>query len=395
VTRPPDPLPGARLLFSLDPAVAHLNHGSLGAVPIVVQRVQQRLRDEMESNPVRFFDSGLLDRVTHTRRHLAAFLGAEPDGAALVTNATAGLSIVLRSIDFAAGDEVVMTDHAYGTVPLAVREAARRHGVVARTVEVPLAASDADVVARVRAALGPRTRLLIVDHITAPTARLLPVVDLVGAAHARGVAVMVDGAHAPGMLPLELAALGADFWVGNLHKWGFAPRGTALLYVAPPWRDRIEPPVVSWDQDSGFPIRVESQGTLDYTAWLAAPTGLFTLRTLGLDEVRRHNAALAAYGQAVVGEALGLAPADLPYPGGPDVCMRIVPLPRGIADTPAGAVTLRTRIADELATNVAVNTVAGRGYLRLSGQVYNRAEEYDRLAAELPKLLARTADRAG
>jgi isopenicillin-N epimerase len=267
--------------------------------------------------------------------------------------------------------------------------------VVARTVEVPLAASDADVVARVRAALGPRTRLLIVDHVTAPTARLLPVADLVVAAHTRGVPVMVDGAHAPGMLPLELAALGADFWVGNLHKWGFAPRGTALLCVAPPWRDRIEPPVVSWDQDSGFPIRVESQGTLDYTAWLAAPTGLFTLRTLGLDDVRRHNAALAAYGQAVVGEALGLAPADLPYPGGPDVCMRIVPLPRGVADTPAGAVTLRTRIADELATNVAVNTVAGRGYLRLSGQVYNRAEEYDRLAAELPKLLARTADRAG
>lgn len=387
VTQPPDPLPGARLLFSLDPGVAHLNHGSLGAVPIGVQRTQQRLRDEAETNPTRFFDASIVQRITHTRRHLAAFVGADPDGVALVANATTGVAVVLNSLDLGRGDEVVVTDHGYGSVALALGREARRRGVRTRTVQVPVTATDTELVGRVRTALTPRTRLLIVDHITSPTARLLPVPALIAAAREHGIPVLVDGAHAPGMVPLELAALGADFWVGNLHKWAYAPRGTALLCVAPAWRDRIEPLVVSWEQDSGFPARVEFQATQDYTAWLSAPVGLFTLRTLGLDAVRRHNAALAAYGQRVVGEALGLAPTDLPDPGDPLVSMRIVPLPPGIAETVPDAVALRQRIADRLATNVAVNPCGGRGYLRLSGQVYNRATEYERLAEGLATAL--------
>jgi isopenicillin-N epimerase len=387
VTQPPDPLPGARLLFSLDPAVAHLNHGSFGAVPIGVQRAQQRIRDEMEANPERFFAEGLLERITHTRRHLAGFVGADPDGTALVSNTTAAISVVLQSVGLDAGDEVVVTDQGYGAVAIALGREARRHGIIPSTVAVPVATTDDEVVAAVRAALTPRTRLLIVDHITSPTARLLPVPRLVSAAHENGVPVLVDGAHAPGMLPLELAASGADFWAGNLHKWAFAPRGTALLHVAPAWRERIEPLAVSWAHDEGFPSRVEWQATLDYTAWLSAPTGIFTLRTLGLDAVRTHNAALAAYGQRVVGAALGLKPADLPDPGDGPVSMRIVPLPPGLADTLPDALALRRRIADLLATNVAVNACGGRGYLRLSAQVYNRSEEYDRLGERLPALL--------
>ncbi|HEX7746749.1 MAG TPA: aminotransferase class V-fold PLP-dependent enzyme, partial [Micromonosporaceae bacterium] len=198
----------------------------------------------------------------------------------------------------------------------------------------------------------------------------------------------VDAAHAPGMLPVAVDALGADFWTGNLHKWAYAPRGTAVLVVAPRWRDRIQPLVVSWEQAGGFPRNLESQGTLDYTSWLAAPTGIFTLRSLGVDAVRRHNATLAAYGQAVTGAALGLSPAELPEPGGPWVSMRLVPLPAGLATTFADATALRQHIADALGAETAVNAWDGRGWLRLSAQVYNRAEEYDRLAAGLPALLA-------
>jgi isopenicillin-N epimerase len=182
--------------------------------------------------------------------------------------------------------------------------------------------------------------------------------------------------------------LGADFWVGNLHKWAFAPRGTALLAVTPAWRRRIEPLVVSWEQDEGFPLSVEFQGTLDLTPWLAAPTGLFTLRTLGWDEVRAHNASLAAYGQRVVGAALGVAAADLPQPAVADLSMRVVPLPAGLATSPAEALALRHHISDKLATETAVNAWNGRGLLRLSAQVYNRPDEYDRLAERLPQLLA-------
>ena len=406
---PPPPIPGARLLFSLDPAVSYLNHGALGVVPISVQRAQQRLRDEAESNPLKFYAQGLLDRIIHTRRHLAGFLGADPDGSALVPNTTAGISLVLQSVRLAAGDEVLLTDHAYGAVALAARRQCRRGGATARTIALPLSAPDAEIVVRIAAALRPgRTKLLIADQLASATAQVLPVRAIAAAARERDIPVLVDAAHAPGMLPVDVSAVGADFWVGNLHKWAFAPRGTALLAVAPEWRRRIDPLVASWELDAGFPLSVEFQGTLDYTPWLAAPAGLFVLRTLGVEAVRAHNAALAAYGQRVVGAALGLAPADLPAPSGTPAdlatprgtaaglavpaatatAMRILPLPAGLATTQAEAHALRQHIADKLATETAVTAWGGRGWLRLSAQVYNRPDEYDRLAERLPPLLS-------
>ncbi|WP_174533593.1 aminotransferase class V-fold PLP-dependent enzyme [Micromonospora chalcea] len=389
VPQPPEPIPGARLLFSLDPSVSHLNHGSFGAVPIAVQRAQQRLRDEMEANPLRFFTQGLVDRIAHARRHLAAFLGADPDGTALVGNVTAGAAVVLQSLALRPGDEVLTTDHGYGAVALSIARECARTGAVSRTLPVPLTATDEEVVEIVRNGLRPgRTRLLIVDQLTSPTARLFPTAALVAVAREQGVPVLVDAAHAPGMLPATVTSIGADFWVGNLHKWAYAPRGTAALVVAPQWREKIQPLVVSWEQDSGFPTRVEWQATLDYTGWLAAPVGLFTLRSLGVDRVRAHNAALAAYGQRVVGDALGVVPERLPEPGGPAVAMRLVPLPPGVATTLDAARELRARIADRLAAEVSVAGWNGRGYLRLCGQVYNTPDEYDRLAVRLPTLLA-------
>jgi isopenicillin-N epimerase len=387
---PPPPIPGARLLFSLDAAVAYLNHGSFGAVPIGVQRAQQRLRDEADRNPMSFFTHpGLTDRIIHTRRHLAAFLGADPDGSALVPNVTAAVSLVLQSVRLNPGDEVLLTDHGYGANAYAVRRQCRRDGASARTVALPLDASPAEVVARIRGALRPgRTRLLIVDQVTSPTAKVLPVRQIVAAAREHEIPVLVDAAHVPGMLPVDVERIGADFWVGNLHKWAFAPRSTALLAVAPAWRRRMEPLIVSWEQESGFPMSVEFQGTVDYSPWLAAPAGLFTLRTLGVETVRAHNAALAAYGQRVVGASLGLAPGELTEPGAAQASMRILPLPSGMATTQPEAQALRQQIADKLATEVAINAWGGRGWLRLSAQVYNRAEEYDRLAERLPALLA-------
>ncbi|MFE9918726.1 aminotransferase class V-fold PLP-dependent enzyme [Micromonospora sp. NPDC005553] len=389
VPNPPEPIPGARLLFSLDPAVSHLNHGSFGAVPINVQRAQQRLRDEMEANPLRFFTQGLVDRIAHTRRHLAGFLGADPDGSALVGNTTTGVAVVLQSIGLKAGDEVLSTDHEYGAVSLAIQRECRRTGAVSRGLPIPLTATDEQIVQSIRAGLRPgRTRLLVIDQLTSATAKLFPTAAIVGVAREHGVPVLVDAAHAPGMLPISVAGIGADFWVGNLHKWAFAPRGTALLAVAPQWRDRIEPLVVSWEQESGFPARLEWQATLDYTSWLAAPAGLFTMRSLGVDRVRAHNAALAAYGQRVVGDALGVAPADLPDPGGSGVALRLIPLPAGTGTTIDAARALQARIGERLAAEVAVMSWNGRGWLRLTGQVYNATDEYERLAARLPALLA-------
>lgn len=385
---PPAPFPGARLLFSIDPAVSFLNHGSFGAVPLSVQRAQQRIREEIESNPVRFYGEGVVDRIIHTRRHLAGFLGADPEGSALLANTTTGISLVLQSVRLESGDEVLMTDHVYGAVDLAVRRRCRRSGASVRSIPLPLDASDAEVVARVRSALRPgKTKLLIIEHLSSATAKLFPVREVAAAAHEHEIPVLADAAHVPGMLPVDVGSLDVDFWVGNLHKWAYAPRGTALLAVAPAWRRRIEPLVVSWEQEEGFPLSVEYQGTIDYTPWLAAPTGIFTLRTLGWEAVRAHNAALAVHGQEVIGAALGVDSADLPQPGHREIAMRVVPLRAGLATSAAEARALREYVADKLATEVQVSSWNGRGLLRLSAQVYNRAEEYDRLAERLPAAL--------
>jgi isopenicillin-N epimerase len=377
----PEPLPGARLLFSLDPAYSYLNHGTVGVTPIAVQRAHQRLRDEMEANPQRFYTRGLEDRIAHARRHLAAFIGADPEGTAFVPNTTAGIAIVLRTLGLGTGDEVVTSDHGYGSVNYAV-EATGAHR---RVVPLRLTAEPDEIVAAFRDALRPgRTKLVIVDLIASSTARLLPVARITHALQGTGVPLLVDGAHGPGALPLDVQALDADFFVGTLHKWAFAPRGTALLAVAPRWRAGVRALVASWSHPAGFPLAVEDAGTLDYTAWLAAPTGVFALRTLGADRVRAHNAALACYGQQAVGAALGLV--DLPDPGGP-LPMRLVPLPGDGTVDSAAAVRLRERISDELRAEVGVNAWNGRPLLRLCAQIYNRPEEYDRLAEGLPKLL--------
>jgi isopenicillin-N epimerase len=380
-----------RDLFTLEPSVAHLNHGSFGAVPIPVQRAQQRLRDEMDANPMAFFSRGLNDRIAHVRRYCAAFVGADPEATALVTNATAAAQTVLGSLTLKPGDEILLTNHGYETGRLAAERVCTRTGATIAEARIPLWADDDEVLARIVAAAGPRTRVAVVDQITSPTARLFPVARIVAALHERGIAVLVDAAHAPGLLPVDVSALRADFWFGNLHKWAFAPRPAALLAVAPAHYAAIEPLIVSHSYQDGFPDSLELAGTLDYTAGLAAPTGLHVLRTLDPDRVRRHNADLVAYGQRVVGGALGSLDRLPDPPGTAELSMRLVALPAGVADDVSTAIALRSRIAADLGCEVAVVAWGGHGYLRLSAQIYNTAADYDRLAVGLPSLLAKVS----
>jgi isopenicillin-N epimerase len=368
-----------RELFPLDPSVSYLNHGGYGVVPLPVRRAQQRLRDEMDRNPMAFFTRGLHERIAHTRRHLAGFVGADPDGIALVPNATAATQLVLNAVAPGPDDEIVLTDHGYGATSIAVEAVCTRRGARARTVHLPLAASDDEVVAAIIGAVRPgRTKLVIVDHITSPTARLLPVGLIAAALHERGVAVFVDGAHAPGMLDLDVSTIDADFWVGNLHKWAFAPRPTAAFVVAPQWRSRIVPLAASWEDAAGFPTSVEFAGTLDYTAWLAAPAGVHLLRTLGADRVRRYNTDLVEYGQRVVGAALGFKREELPAGSGP-VSMRLIPVPTRLGEPAAR--DLPRRLAAEFGCEVALGVWPEGVALRICAQIYNRPADYDRLAA--------------
>ncbi|MFF4454488.1 aminotransferase class V-fold PLP-dependent enzyme [Streptomyces goshikiensis] len=373
----PTPFPGGPALFRLDPGIAHLNHGSFGAVPVPVQEAQAALRAEAHEDPDAFF-VGVADRIAAARSRVAAHLGADSDGIAFIANATEGANLALDAVPLAEGDEILVTDHGYGTV---VAAAARRAPVTTVPLDPYLPDEDA-VREAVLAGVTPRTKVAVLDHISSPTARVIATPRLLAELAGRGVTTVVDGAHAPGMLADPLAG-GADFWFGNLHKWGYAPPGTAVLAVAPAHRARIRPLVPSWEDGHGFPRSVEYRATADYTGWLAAPEGLDLLDRLDAATVRAHNTALAAHGAALLARIPGLAP--LPHTDG--LAMRALRLPPGIAETPDGARALREELAARLRVRVLIWPWPGGGGIRVCGQIYNRPEEYERLAAALPAFL--------
>jgi isopenicillin-N epimerase len=380
-----DDWPEVRALWPLENTVAHLNHGSYGAVPTPVLDEQQSWRRRMESNPTRFFNRELPEALDQSRGEVAAFLGGQADGLAFVPNATTAVNTVLACVPLRRGDEILLTDHAYGAVRIAAERAARDAGATVVTAHVPLSVDEERQAELVLDAVTDRTRLAVLEHVTSPTARRLPLVTLVPAMQQRGVQVLVDGAHAPGMLTIELDGLGADYWTGNLHKWCCAPRGTAVLHAAPKRRAGLRPLVASWAEERGFPGAFDDVGTQDLSAWLAAPRALRVLGRLGLDRVRRHNVALAVTGQQEVAAALGLEPSGLPRD--PAVSMQLVPLPKGTATTTEEAAALQARIGDEVSVEVAVTTWRGRGFVRVSAQVYNSPADYRQLAKALPALL--------
>jgi isopenicillin-N epimerase len=256
-------------------------------------------------------------------------------------------------------------------------------------VDIPVECTDDEVVALFAHHCSERTRLVGADQVTSATARRFPIEALARVAHDVGAAILVDGAHAPGMFKLEVPKLGADFWVGNLHKWACAPPGTGVLWVAPERRDEMLSLVVSWGEADGFPISFERVGTDDLSAWLAAPSSLDLLGSLGWERVRAHNEALVCWAQQMVAEAIGTPPSELRHD--PGLSMAVVPLPPGRADTREEAQILQEHLAD-LGVEAAVGCWRGRGAIRLSAHVYNQPSDYERLATGAREFL--TADGA-
>ncbi|HSF26821.1 MAG TPA: aminotransferase class V-fold PLP-dependent enzyme [Actinomycetes bacterium] len=381
-------------LWRLDPAMTHLNHGSFGAVPTPVLEEQHRWRDRMETNPQRFFTRGVTESLVAARGEIAQFFGLGADELALVRNATTGVNTVFACAGLQPGDEVLLTEHGYGAVRIAADRACARAGARVVLAAVPLAVTDDEIVDRVLAAVTPRTRLAVIDQVTSATARAMPLDRLVPALQERGVAVCVDAAHAPGMLDVDLARLAPDYWTGNLHKWAWAPRGTAVLYAAPTRRTGLRPLVASWNDDLGFPGAFDRTGTDDLTAWLAAPAALRLMKELGLDRVREHNRRLVQQGRATLATAVSEQvpeAAVLPTSDGSTLSMALVALPPGVAVDLAGAEAWKRRIAEHAGVEVAVTTFRGQGLLRLSAQVYNCPADYEVLARRLPTLLADAA----
>lgn len=384
-----------RAHWTLDPAIRFLNHGSFGATPRIVLELQQKLRAEIEREPVLFLARELEGRVDAARNALAPFLGADARDLVPVANATTGVNAVLRSLPFERGDEILVTDHGYNACKNVAELVAERTGarVVVAKVPFPLRSAD-EVLERVFAAVSAKTRLALLDHVTSPTGLVFPIAELVRGLRERGVETLVDGAHGPGMVPLDLGALDAAYYTGNLHKWVCAPKGAAFLHVRRDLQRAIRPPVVSHGANSPrtdrarFQLEFDFAGTDDPTAFLCVPECLRFLGGLfagGWDELRRKNRALALEGRAIVCRALEVEP---PAPEAMIGTLGAVPLPAGTpgARPDAFAVDpLQKELFEHHKIEVPVFTwpASPQRLVRVSAQAYNERAEYEALASAL------------
>jgi isopenicillin-N epimerase len=376
-----------RELFLLRPDVVFLNHGSFGACPRPVFEVYQAWQRELERQPVEFLGRRFTDLMRGARVALSNYVNTSPDDLVYVPNATTAVNVVARSLRLNPGDEVLGTDQEYGAMDRTWRFVCEKRGAryVKQSLPAPITSRQEGVDA-VWAGVTPRTRVLFVSHITSPTALILPVAELVRRARASGILTVIDGAHAPGQLPLDLTALGADFYAGNCHKWLCAPKGSGFLYTRREVQPVLEPLVVSWGWQSEQPgtskfvDEQEWQGTHDVAAYLSVPAAIEFLNDHDWPRVQRDCHDLARAARQAIGSLTGLAPLT---PDSPAWYAQMVALPLPPCDREA----LQRRLYDEYSVEVPILSWQGQPFVRVSIQGYNTHGDVEALVGALAALL--------
>jgi isopenicillin-N epimerase len=382
-------------LWMLDPEVTYLNHGSFGACPKAVLKTQSLLRTRMEREPILFLDRQLEERLDKVRRELSRFVGADPDEIVFVPNATTGVNTVLRSLTFAAGDEMLVSDHEYNACRNALNFHAESKGARVAVVKIPFPVSSPDeVLGAVLERVTDKTRFALFDHVTSPTGMILPIERIVGALAERGIETLVDGAHAPGMVPLDLHGIGASYYTGNCHKWLCAPKGAGFLYVRRELQPAVRPLVISHGANSRrtdrprFLQEFDWTGTQDFSAWLCVQESIRLLGSIlpgGWQELMRRNHEMAISARKILCRALGVEP---PCPEEMIGSMASVPLPAGIKPAPSMEARIDP-LQDELyfKERIEVPVVPWPAYpsrlIRVSAQMYNSLDQYEKLAGAL------------
>ncbi len=377
--------------WGLDPEVIFLNHGSFGACPRLVLDRQSELRAQLERQPVDFFVRQYYPLLDEARHGLATFLSADPEGLAFVPNATTGVNSVLRSLQLGPDDSLLVSNHAYNACRNALEFVAGTAGASVDVVDIPFPSGGADeVVSAITSQVTDRTRLLLIDHVTSATGLVLPIQRIVRELEPRGVQVLVDGAHAPGMIPLSLDELGATYYTGNCHKWICAPKGAAFLWVSSRARDDVRPATISHganmptDSRTRFRHEFDWMGTDDPTAYLCVPDALRVMEGMvdgGWSAVMDRNRDLALAARRMLSERLGL---ELPCPDDMIGSIAALYLPDGPHHPPAPLYEdpLQRTLWDEHRIEVPIGPFpsAPRRLLRISAQLYNCMEHYERLA---------------
>src|SRR5262245_1893137 len=380
----------------LDPRCTYLNHGTVGAPPRRVLAKQQALRDEMERHPSQFLLRELhleqpapwrvKSRLREALDEIAPFVGARADDLAFVPNITTGMNAVLRSLPLAPGDEVAITDLAYGGIARAAKSVTRERGATLRTIEMPFPlVSEQQIVDTIAGGLTSRTKLVIVDHVTAQTALVLPVAAVSALCHQRGLPVVVDGAHAPGSIAVDIPSLGADWYSANLHKWAHAPRPCGILWAQPDRQELLHHPIASWGYGRGFQREFDHFATTDPTCFLAAPEGIALLREWQFDDVLSYNHALAWDAGQMLTSCWGT---KLDAPRSMIGAMVTVPLPESAGSTTEDAMTLRLQLLVDDSIEVPVHSWHGRLWARVSAQIYNDHADIERFAAAVKRRCA-------
>jgi isopenicillin-N epimerase len=379
--------------WPLDPAILYLNHGTVGVVPRRVQAAQDAVRAEIERQPARFLVRELADvgefvlsappRMRTAAAAVAGFVGARADDLAFVDNATTGCNAVMRSFDFSEGDEILITDQSYGAITNLANYVASQTGAVLRIVELPYPGTSATrVVAAIEAAITSRTRMLVVDHVVSGSSLILPIAAIAAVCRLNGVATLVYGAQAPGMIPLDLPSLGVDYYVGNLHKWALTARPLAILWVAPERRATLHPTVISWGYMLGMSSEFDMLGTRDPSAALSATAALAFMDELGVGAMREWNHRL------VCGAAQQLAGhwgTEIPAPESMYGSMVTIPLPERFGTTREASGRLKDALLFEDGIEAQVLAFKGRVWVRLAAQVYNEPSDYERLRDAIDK----------
>jgi isopenicillin-N epimerase len=381
---------GLRDAFLLEPGVVFLNHGSFGATPKPVFEAYQRWQLQVERQPVRFFSREHDELMRHSRGVLGEYLGADPDDLVYVQNATQGVNIVARSLDLQPGDEILASNHEYGACEYAWEFVCRKTGAQYSRRQIPLPLNaDLNTADLLWEGVTARTRVIFLSHITSPTALRLPVEEICRRARQAGILTLVDGAHASGQLPLDLAALGADFYTGNCHKWMLSPKGAGFLYARPEVQPLIEPLVVSWgfhpngtpSTGSQFLDYLQWSGTRDPSAALAVPDAIQFMADHHWDQVRRECHWLLALAIRLVCELTGLPP-PCPLDSHDFIQMGIAPLPAA-----TDLAQLKARLYNDFRVEVPVIEWEGQKFLRISVQAYNDQRDIDLLLTALRHLL--------
>ncbi|MBK7403900.1 MAG: aminotransferase class V-fold PLP-dependent enzyme [Phycisphaerales bacterium] len=385
----------------LNPEIAFLNHGSYGACPRPVLDAQDRYRDEMERELVKFFMIDVEPLLDRARQAVADFVGCDLQGLAFLPNVTQAVATVIDNLELRQGDEILVNDHEYSACISTFTKAAKRSGAHVVKASIPFPTPSADAIHdAVMSAVTPRTRIALLSHITSPTALVFPIARLVESLRARGIETLIDGAHAPGQIPLDIRAINPHYYTANLHKWPSCPKGTAFLWVHPERREGFEPLALSArahltraDRDR-FRCLFDYIGTDDYTGFLAIPDALEFMGALegSWDALRNRNHTLALEGRRILCDALGCDPAT------PDdlvgtMATVIVPgagLPSGGTAPGKYEDPLQERLVANHRIQVPVWSLPsqGRRLLRISCQAYNSREQYEYLARALKQELA-------